>query len=177
MCPQQHRLTDLQRRALHLASLKGGVLVTRRRTATPKTVTTRVANVLLELGFVTRHQETLLITKEGRRALHAVLPEGPPVFLRQRDGLTTRMDQRVREEDEVMSPPDPRWALRAEERRRLDRQEADAARLSGLMHPEERIAELRRLAAEKGRDIRSDLRQLEHVAKRIERKVREDEAA
>jgi hypothetical protein len=142
------RLTDLQRRALHLASLKGGVLVTRRRTATPKTVTTRVANVLLDLGFVTRHQETLLITKEGRSALHAVLPEGPAEYLRQRDGITSRMDLRVREEDEVMRVDKlrPDWASQAEQARRLSSQEADAHRLSGLTHPEERLAELRRMA-------------------------------
>lgn len=68
-------------------------------------------------------------------------------------------------------PPDPSWRESAERHRRRARSDVNAARLSGLTHPEERLAELRRMAAESGVDLRGDLRQVEHVVRRIERKV------
>jgi ribosomal protein S19E (S16A) len=82
-------LTDLQRHALYLSSLKGGALVVRKRTSGGKHVTTRQANVLERKGLVTRHEDILLITKEGRRELNAVLPEDPPVYARHRTAAST----------------------------------------------------------------------------------------
>jgi DNA-binding MarR family transcriptional regulator len=167
-------LTDLQRHALYLSSLKGGALVVRKRTSGGKHVTTRQANVLERKGLVTRHEDILLITKAGRRELNAVLPEGPPTFLKVRDGLTTRMDLRVREEMEVMdaSRLRPDWALVAEQGRQLARADADATRLSGLSHPEELARELRRLASERGIDVSDELRFVERAVRALERKVR-----
>lgn len=46
----------------------------------------------------------LVITTAGRRALNRPIPEGPPVYLHARDGLTTRGSSKVRGEDEVIDP-------------------------------------------------------------------------
>lgn len=168
-------LTAVQRRALHLASRKAGAPLSSK--ALKGHVSFQTAIRLEEAGLALRACGVLRVTKAGLKALNAVLPAEPAVFLRVRDGLTSRLDLRVPGEPEVLTPG-PEWASRAEGQRRLAGAAADAVRLSGLPHPEDRLRVLRLMALERGRDIRGDLRQLEHVVARIERKVtREDEAA
>ena len=169
-------LTLLERRTLHLAARKGGVVVVpRRKRKDDRAVTTATANRVVLAGWATISSDVLLITKAGRSKLNEPLPPPPETYLRVRDGVTTRVDQAVsrRDEPSVMPPPDPRWFERAEAHRRRDREDANAARLSGLTHPDERLRELRLLAAQQGVDIRDDLRQAEHIARRIERKLSE----
>lgn len=167
------RLTSLERRALGLANTKAGAPVGSTRSVDRKEVARAVANRLKLKGFAEILEGTLRITKEGQRALNAVLPAPDPVYLHRRDGLTTMIHLAARGEPEVMNADDlrPDWAEAAESRRRLERAQADAVRLSGLAHPLERLDELKRMAAERRKDIRGDLRQLEHVMRRIERKV------
>jgi hypothetical protein len=160
-------LTSLQRRALHLAARKGGT-----PTGTVKgTIRVQVANVLLEHEWVTIANGTVLITRAGRAKLNEPIPD-VPVFLHKRDGLTTRLDLAVRDEAEVMVAPHEGWHLHAEAHRKLSRSDLDAARLSGLDHPEERLRELRRMAAERGVSISSELRLVERGISSLERKLR-----
>jgi hypothetical protein len=164
-------LTSLQRRALHLAARKGGT-----PTGTVKgTIRLQVANVLLEHEWVTIANGTVLITRAGRAKLNEPIPD-VPVFLHKRDGLTTRLDLAVRDEPEVMVAPHEGWHLHAEAHRKLSRSDLDAARLSGLDHPEERLRELRRMAAGKGIDVTDELRFVNRGLKALERKVRGEAA-
>jgi hypothetical protein len=179
-------LTDLQRHALYLSSLKGGAVVVRKRTSGGKHVTTRQANVLERKGLVTRHEDILLITKEGRRELNAVLPEDPPVYLRSGDGLTTRRDLAQRDEAEVTDPATLKgfWAEESERRRQGSRRATESVKLTAEPVRDEREAEIKRLAFERGKDISEELKRVEltrkahdRAVRAAERKVREDEAA
>lgn len=183
-------LTDAQRTALEAAKRrKGGILVSDERPLPNGCVTRYMAAKLADCGWVTRVNDTLLITKAGRTELSRPRPDRASLYLARYGGYTTNPKRSV-DHDE---PPgswggpvavpmvraedlNPDWRLRAEAHRKLSRADLDAARLSGLDHPEERVAELRRMAAERGKDIRGDLRQLEHVVRRIERKVSEEAA-
>jgi hypothetical protein len=146
-------LTALERRALGLAKNSAGAELTKARVAQGKTVTTAVANRLARRGFGLIIEGRLRISAEGQRVLKVPLPPPAETYLHKRDGLTTRRDLAVRDEPAVMDVTllHPDWRLRAEAHRKLSRADLDAARLSGLDHPEERLRELRRMAAERGR--------------------------
>lgn len=173
-------LTTLERRALHMAAGKGGVTIIQARTAKGHNVTAALAARLCDRGWATRHGDTLLITKQGRAKLAQPLPPAKPVYLRRRDGLTTREDQKVREEDEVQDVREIHgdWSQRAQAFHRLSMADSDATRLSGLASEEERLAELKRMAAEQGTDISSNVGVIRRQLAAIERKVsRSEEAA
>jgi hypothetical protein len=165
------------------------------------TVSQLVALRLVDAGWATRYGDTLIATMAGKRRLGDPLPPKPPVYLASGGGAKyrtlpngrqvevtegddmsdhgyTTQRHRASDELETMDPSSVHtdWRLRAEAHRKLSRADLDAARLSGLDHPEERLRELRLMAAERGKDIRGDLRQLEHVVRRIERKVSEEAA-
>jgi hypothetical protein len=164
-------LTAHQRSALHLAARKGGANLADGK------IRRQTANLLMLREWVTIVNGVVLITKAGRTELHKPLPPSPPVFLRQRDGLTSRMDQRVHEEPELMRDQlRPDWAEHSTALHEASCADADAMRLSGLPHPEEQIAELRRMAAERGVDVKAELRYVEHAKKVLERKVRREAA-
>jgi hypothetical protein len=97
-------LTSLERRALGLASSKAGVEVVSARKADGKQVTRAVANRMVLAGFAAVTDGRLRIMKAGQKALNALAPEDPPVYLRARDGLTTRRDLSVRDEAEIIDP-------------------------------------------------------------------------
>jgi hypothetical protein len=65
-----------------------------------------------------RAGDILLITKAGRAALTAPIPEDPPVYLHERDGLTTRRDQSARDEGEIIDPATLKTFWREESDRR-----------------------------------------------------------
>jgi len=83
-------LNPSQRRALNIANTRKGGAPIASETPLPKGhVTAYMAGRLTELGWATRVNDTLLITKVGREALNAPIPENPDVFLRAGWGLTT----------------------------------------------------------------------------------------
>ena len=109
-------LTTTQRKALNQAKAKGGA-----KLGTDKgEIRARVANVLLELGWVTIVEGTVLISKAGRAKLNEPIPEGPVVYLRQRDGLTTLRYCAVLSE-EVIDPDtlDAFWKTQAQRERAM----------------------------------------------------------
>lgn len=93
--------TAAQRRALLLASRKGGAIISRRAEPDRHEVRTQIANAVIEIGWAIRHQRTLLITRAGRLAL-TIPTTDPPVFLHARDGLTTMRSSAAAGEAEVM---------------------------------------------------------------------------
>jgi hypothetical protein len=130
-------LTAVQRAALRAASRKGGVHVGTGKDAPEKRCSTQTANLLVGRGLAVHVQLVLLITKAGRTELTRPLPEDPPVFLHQRDGLTTLRSSAAAGESEVIDPETlaPWWreqAARAKheaaDRRAEARKHADRAR-------------------------------------------------
>ncbi len=115
-------LTPAQRAGLRLASRKGGVHVGAGKDAPEKRVTKPVARLMVAAGFAVQHEQTLLVTKAGRAELDRPTPE-VPVYLRQRDGLTTRRALSVRDEPEVVRSSEAR-NLEAERRRQASLTEA-----------------------------------------------------
>jgi hypothetical protein len=150
--PRVKALTRLERRALGLASHSAGasIVVARKHIDGSKDVTRALANRLVLRGLAAITGERLRITHEGQRILKAPLPPVAETYLHKRDGLTTRRDLAVRDEPAVMEAPHPDWRNRAEAHRKLSRADLDAARLSGLDHPEERTRELRLMATREG---------------------------
>jgi len=183
-------LTSAQRKALDLANHKGGAPIALETPSPKGHVTVYMARRLVELGWATRVNDTLLTTKAGRTELNRPRREGPTLYLAPQGGYTTNPKRSVDHDEPpgswggpvavpAVRPGDvnPNWRENSEALRKIACADETAARLSGLTHPEERLAELKRLAAERGKDIRSDLRQLDHVVRRIERKVTDGEAA
>jgi len=194
-------LTDLERRALRNAksSRDGAPIVaadaptrirwetdneTGERIVAGKHPTVALANRLRLKGYVTAVDGVLRVTEDGLRAFNAVLPPPPQQFLHRRDGLTTRLHEAARDEPAVMSVDELRrdWAIRAEAARRAERERVDVLRLSGLDHPDDRIREAKRLAAERGKDVAQELRRVdltrrahERAVDALERSVREDD--
>jgi hypothetical protein len=190
-------LTATQRKALHLAARKGGNELGNAKGQ----IRRQTANLLALKEWVTIVNGVALITKAGRAELLKPIPEGPPIFcakgggikyktlpsgrqVEDKDGAETLSDHgyttnrgRASDDLEVLPiPPRRDWLEHSAKLHLASRRDADAMRLSGLTHPEDRVVELRRMAVERGKDIRGDLRQLEHVVKRIERKVSEEAA-
>jgi hypothetical protein len=163
-------LTSVQRSALHLAARKGGANLADGK------IRRQTANLLALRKWVTIVNGVVLITKAGRVVMNAPLPPPPPTFLRRRDGLTHRLDQAVRDEPEVMTAPRADWAEHSAKLHEASCADIDATRLSGLPHPEERLAELRRMALERGIDVKDELRYVSHSLKVLERKVRREAA-
>lgn len=85
-----------------------------------KRVTKPVAAILVEQGFARQDRNRLNILPAGRAALNAPQPH-EPVYLRERDGLTTRRALSVRDEPEVQDTTD----LRAHWRDDADARKAD----------------------------------------------------
>jgi hypothetical protein len=178
-------LHPAHRKALRLAVRKGGTLVSApqlqpdgKRKLPKGTVSALVALRLVDAGWATRYGDTLIATTAGKRRLGDPLPPKPAVYLHKRDGLTTRRDLAVHDDEpEVMEAPvHPDWRNHAEAHRKLSRADLDAARLSGLDHPEERLRELRLMAAERGVSISSELRLVERGISSLERKLRREAA-
>jgi hypothetical protein len=180
-------LTRAQRDALTAASRrKGGVPVSRERPLPKGAVTAYMASRLTREGWVTRVNDTLLITSAGRSKLNEPIPDSRTLYLA-RSGRYTTNPKRSIDHDEppgswggpVAVPASGQvsadWRERSESHRRAAREDVDASRLSGLTHPEERLAELRRMAAERGLDISSELRYVKHGLKVLERKVRRED--
>lgn len=88
-------------------------------------------------------------------------------------GYTADPREALLDAGEVLDPPSPDWAKRSELHRRAALQSTTGARLAGLRTEEERLAELRALAAERNVDIDSDLKVIRHRNNAIERKIRE----
>jgi hypothetical protein len=158
-------LTAHQRSALHLAARKGGANLADGK------IRRQTANLLALREWVTIVNGVVLITKAGRVVMNAPLPPPPPTFLRRRDGLTHRLDQAVRDEPEVMTAPRADWAEHSAKLHEASCADVDATRLSGLPHPEERLAELRRMAVERGVDVSSDVGAIQRRLDAMERKV------
>jgi len=97
-------LTSAQRKALDLANHKGGAPIALETPSPKGHVTVYMARRLVELGWATRVNDTLLTTKAGRRELNAPIPEGPDVHLRVGWGLTTLKRDAVLEE--IVIDPD-----------------------------------------------------------------------
>lgn len=183
-------LTALERRVLWMANTKAGVLIVGpkhadricltdsdgERVVSGRKPTTALANRLVLKGYAATMGSVLRITHEGQKALKVPLAPLAETYLHKRDGLTTRRDLAVRDEPALMEAPHPDWRNRAEAHRKLSRADLDAARLSGLDHPEERLRELRRMAAERGVSISSELRLVERGLRSLERKLRRDAA-
>ncbi len=125
------RLTDQQRRALHLTAHKGGAHRAHTRRNIPRDqIHPLTADNLVALGYVTQHGQVLLATKTGRAALTAPIPEPPPVWLHQRDGLTTHLSAAVFEAGEVIDPDtlSTYWTERSLRRRAAAQDRRTAAR-------------------------------------------------
>jgi hypothetical protein len=176
-------LTDAQHRALGRSRSKSGVPVSGPRVqpngkrAIPEGhVSHQLANVLIDGGFAQLVEGALRITHAGEREFTRVRPEGPGLFLDINPARppTHSLIRAAREEPEMM-PAEllrPDWRLRAEAHRKLSRQDLDGARLSGLDHSDERLAELRRMAVERGQDVQSEVKRVELTRKAHERAVR-----
>lgn len=183
-------LTAPQRTALEAAKRrKGGILVSDERPLPNGCVTRYMAGKLIDCGWVTRVNDTLLITKAGRTELSRPRPDRASLYLARHGGYTTNPKRSVDHDEPpgswggpvavpVVRAEDlnPNWRENAEAHRKLSRADLDAARLSGLDHPEERLRELRRMAAERGVSISSELRLVERGISSLERKLRRDAA-
>ena len=186
----------------------GVVVVARRKRKDDRAVTTATANRVVLAGWATISSDVLLITKAGRAKLKEPIPDDAPLFLARGGGAryeTLRGGrQRAIVDDDAEASTDPTdrgyttsptraiddletmdptlvhndWRMRAEAHRRRDREDANAARLSGLTHPDERLRELLRMAAERGVDVREEVRYIKHGLRVLERKLTgESEAA
>jgi hypothetical protein len=158
----------------------------------PATLAALVRRGLLEPREVRNRKgyrvQAWFITDAGRRALEPVLviKRDVPLYLAPVSGRTSNPGRAVDYDRhpvtgrlmavEALNPPSPDWQERAEAHRRLARADTDAVRLSGLTHPEERLAELRRMAAERGISISSELRLVERGLASLERKLRREAA-
>jgi hypothetical protein len=183
-------LTDTQRSALEAAKRrKGGILVSDERPLPNGCVTRYMAAKLVDCGWATRVNDTLLITKAGRAELNRPRPERPSLYLARRGDYTTNPKCSI----DYDEPPgswggpvavpavraqdvNPDWRANAEAHRKSARADEAASRLSGLTHPEERLRELRRMAAERGIDASDELRFVNRGLKALERKVRGEAA-
>jgi len=170
-------LSDDERRALGLASRPHAAFVSTDPEPERLHVARQLAKRLERRGLAKIIDGRLRITTAGQRALHAPLPPEPAVYLRRRYGLTTRLDQAVRDEPEVMAPPSEAWAEIAEARRVSIHADTDAMRLSGLTDPADRLRELLALAAERGGDVRSEVRLIERGIASLDRKLRANTGA
>lgn len=86
-------------------------------------------------------------------------------------GYTSDPREAMLGEPEVIGDPLPVWRARAEQRRRQDQADADAMRLSGLPTIDDQLAELKRMAAERGVDLTRDRHVVEEAAVAIGRKL------
>lgn len=104
----------------------------------------------------------------------AVAPDVDIVhYLNQRAYLppTTNPSEALDREAPLLGDPRPDWRQRAETRRVEALRARDGARLAGLRTEEERLAELKRLAAEHNVDIDSDVKVIRHRLNAIETKI------
>ena len=109
----QHTMTTSQRRALRILAHNAGHVIAPGRPITGKQITYKTAERLVVAGYARPipHNPVdlpnilalIIITKQGRAALNRPVPE-TPVYLRERDGLTTEASRSVRSEGEVVDP-------------------------------------------------------------------------
>jgi hypothetical protein len=174
-------LTDAQHRALGRSRSKSGVPVSGPRVqpdgkrAIPEGhVSHQLANVLIDGGFAQLVEGALRITHAGEREFARVRPEGPGLFLDVNPARppTHSLLRAAREEPEILAAPSPNWLEHSAKLHIASRKDVDATRLSGLPHPEERLAELRRMAVERGTDVSDEQRFVERAVRAFERKVR-----
>jgi hypothetical protein len=92
-------------------------------------------------------------------------------------GYTTRTTDALPHEPESIDPSrlHPNWTERAHAFQTAAARDADATRLTGLDHPDEKLRELQRLALERGIDITDDLRVIESRKAAIQRRLDEIE--
>lgn len=114
------RLTPAMRSALWGALAKGGLHVGTGKVdgedAPAKCCTKQTADRLTEAGLAKLHGSTLITLKAGRLALDAPIPD-VPVYLRERDGLTTQASLAVKGEAEVMECANFNRTMMSRERR------------------------------------------------------------
>jgi hypothetical protein len=182
-------LTSVQRSALHLAARKGGANLADGK------IRRQTANLLALREWVTIVNGVVLITKAGRAELQKPLPEGPAIYLalggsvkyktlpsgRQvvedqgkhdpigDHGYTTNRGRAADDLESGMIPPRADWAEHSAKLHEASCADVDATRLSGLPHPEDRLAELRRMGLERGIDVKDELRYVSHSLKVLER--------
>lgn len=126
--PPRIVLTELQRKGLRQSQGKGGIHIGTARTddgepAPSKHVPRATATRLIELGLATQAGKVLLVTPAGRAFLQQPVPD-TPLYLKQRDGLTTQRALSVRDEGEVIRSTPAHD--RAAEARRMEAQDARA---------------------------------------------------
>jgi hypothetical protein len=150
-------LTGPQRAALEAAKRrKGGILVSDERPLPNGCVTRYMAGRLVDSGWATRVNDTLLITKAGRLELNRPRRDPGSLYLARHGGYTTNPKRSIDHDEPpgswggpVAVPSvraedlNPDWHRNAEAHRQLCRADRAAARLSGLTHPEERLRELK----------------------------------
>jgi hypothetical protein len=125
------------------------------------------------------------ITDTGRQALEpvVVVKRDTPLYLARGGGCTSNPKRSIDTDSppdaihlvvavEASGPVNPAWRENAERNRRRARSDQNAARLSGLTHPDELARELKWLAAQRGRDIASELKRVELTRKAHQRAVR-----
>jgi hypothetical protein len=178
-------LTDAQHRALGRSRSKSGVPVSGPRVqpdgkrAIPEGhISHQLANVLIDGGFAQLVEGALRITHAGEREFARVRPEGPGLFLDINPARppTHSLLRAAREEPEILPAPHPNWLEHSAKLHIASRRDVDALRLSGLPHPEERLAELRRMAVERGIDVSSDVGAIQRRLDSMERKVKREAA-
>lgn len=113
--------------------------------------------------FVDRHVWVVSFMLDDRRFLHRDSSRG----------YTSDPREALEEEPEVIGDPLPVWKVRGETARRRDRQAVDSTRLSGLPTIDDQLAELRRMAAERGVDLTRERHVLDKGRAAIERKIEE----
>jgi hypothetical protein len=90
-------------------------------------------------------------------------------------GYTTRASDALPHEPESIDPArlHPNWTERAQAFATAAARDADATRLTGVDHPDEKLRELQRMALERGIDITDDLRVIEQRKAAIQRRLDE----
>lgn len=90
-------------------------------------------------------------------------------------GYTTERFNAIRDEPEAVDPAriSKDWRTRAQAHHKASLQSTDSARLAGLRSDEERLAELRAMAAERKVDVRDDVNVIRRRMDAMERKIRE----
>lgn len=110
------RMTDTQRRGLHLANRKGGAKVQGPgRNLANDQIAYKTAQALIAKGWATQPAKVLFTTTEGRKALVApVYDDGYYLHNRMHRGYTTDAKQACKGEPQPMDKPSTTWQAEAQ---------------------------------------------------------------